>query len=127
MVSDSMSVNYTYSKHDKADKIKLAHRKMENGNLMVEAIIVDKSGNRVLDYENRVYFTIDGSGELMKNYGTPTRSQVIEMANGRAAIELIPGHGKSIIEVRNQDFKGSYIVIDPSKIKTSNASLESKL
>jgi beta-galactosidase len=35
------------------------------------------------------------------------------MANGYAAIELLPSKkGKAIIEARNQDFKGSYLVID---------------
>lgn len=38
------------------------------------------------------------------------------MANGRAAIELIPAkNGRAIIEVRNQDFKGSYRIIDFTK------------
>jgi len=75
--------------------------------------MLDENGHRVLEYEKLVYFSKDGAGELLKNYGTPTRSQVIQMANGRAAIELIPGKkGRAIIEARNQDFKGSYLVID---------------
>ena len=49
----------------------------------------------------------------MTNWGTPTRSQIIECANGRAAIEFhaIPD-GRAVIEARNQDFKGSYLVLD---------------
>ena len=79
---------------------------------------MDKNGHRVLDYERPVYFAKDGAGELMINYGTPTKSQVIQMANGRAAIELIPAEeGRAIIEVRNQDFKGSYLIINFAKDK----------
>ena len=51
----------------------------------------------------------DGAGELLVDYGTPTRSRVVGMANGRAAIEVLPGDGRTVIEARNQDFKGSYL------------------
>ena len=63
----------------------------------------------VLDYEDRCYFTLlDGNSDLLKHYGTPTRSQQIEMANGQASIELVPAMGRTVVEARNQDFKGSY-------------------
>jgi beta-galactosidase len=94
----------------------LSNRILPNGNFLVEAKMMDVHGRRVLDYEQPLYFSLDGAGELMKNYGTPTRSQIIQMANGYAAIELEPAaSGKAIIEARNQDFKGSYLVIDFSK------------
>lgn len=118
ITEDEMDVNYSYSLAQKADRIKLDYSTLPNGNYLVVATIVDKSNSRILDYEKPVYFTRDGQGELMINYGTPTKSQVIQMANGRAAIELIPDvSGKAIIEVRNQDFKGSYLTIDFDKKK----------
>ncbi len=113
---DSITVNYTYQQAEKADHIKLSSRLLDNGNYLVEAVMLDKNKRRVLDYEKPVYFSRDGAGELMKNYGTRTRSQIIQMANGYAAIELIPSEkGKAILECRNQDFKGSYLVIDFAK------------
>lgn len=113
IASDSLIVHYTYEKAGKADHIALNYSVLPNGNFLIEATMQDKNNQRVLDYEKLVYFAKDGAGELMKNYGTPTRSQIIQMANGRAAIELIPSKtGKATIEVRNQDFKGSYLVID---------------
>jgi len=116
ITTDSMTVNYDHTQANKADHIKLSYRVLPNGNYLVEALMFDKNGLRVLDYEKHLYFSKDGAGELMKNYGTPTRSQVIEMANGYAAIELKPSEkGKAIIEARNQDFKGSYLIIDFEK------------
>ena len=113
ITSDTLVVNYSFAKAEKADHIKLSSRILPNGNYLIEANMFDKNGRRVLDYEKPIYFSKDGAGELLINYGTPTRSQVIQMANGHAAIELIPGKkGKAIIEARNQDFKGSYLVID---------------
>ena len=110
---DSMTVNYDYSQPGKADKINLTHKKLPSGNYLIEAFMVDNNENRVLDYEKHLYFSRDGTGQLLVDYGTPTRSQVIQMANGYAAIELVPSdQGKAIIEARNQDFKGSYIIVD---------------
>ena len=116
IAEDEMTVNYNHKSAAKAERIDVSYKVLPNGNYLVEALMLDKNGDRVLDYERPVYFARDGHGELMVNYGTPTKSQVIQMANGRAAIELIPAkEGKAIIEVRNQDFKGSYLIIDFEK------------
>jgi len=113
MADDAMVVSYDYDQAEKADHIDLSYKVLENGNFLVEAFMKDKNGKRVLDYEKHLYFSRDGNGKLLKDYGTPTRSQVIQMANGYAAIELQPAsNGKAVIEARNQDFKGSYLTID---------------
>lgn len=113
LASDTMSVHYSYTEADKPDHIDLSYQMQANGNYLIEATMRDKQGRRVLDYEKYIYFSMDGNGELLQNYGTPTRSRVIEMANGYAAIELAPADkGRAIIEARNQDFKGSYLILD---------------
>ncbi|CAH1002412.1 Putative beta-glucuronidase [Neolewinella maritima] len=109
---DTLTVNYTFDRAGTASRIVLSHRALANGNVLVEAIMQDSEGRRVLDYEGRVYFDHSGPGKLLVDWGLPTRSQVIEMANGRAAIELVPAAGRTVIEARNQDFKGSYLVIE---------------
>ncbi|MFK7934504.1 MAG: DUF4861 family protein, partial [Saprospiraceae bacterium] len=124
ITTDEMTVNYDYEQADKADRVALNYRTLENGNYLIEATTVDKNGRRVLDYEMPMYFTRDGAGKLLKNYGTPTRSQVIQMANGYAAIELVPAEtGIANIEARNQDFKGSYLVIDFAKANKKTQAL----
>ena len=125
--SDTLVVNYDYIQAGNPDEIHLSHRVLSNGNYLVEAFMKDKNGVRVLDYEKHLYFSNNGSGELLKNYGTPTRSQVIQMANGYAAIELAPSkEGKAIIEARNQDFKGSYLVIDFDKASAMTPKMKDK-
>ncbi|MEO0732530.1 MAG: glycoside hydrolase family 2 TIM barrel-domain containing protein [Bacteroidota bacterium] len=109
--TDELNVNYTYQKAGSPHKIVLSSTPLQGNWQLVEARMVDKAGNRVLDYEGRVYFDCNGTGSLLVDYGTPTRSQVIEMANGRAAIEVEVPPGKTVIEARNQDFKGSYLVL----------------
>lgn len=117
---DSLTITYTFRRAGDPHKIQLSYTLLENGHYLLEATMVDKAGQRVLDYEDRCYFTLlDGNSELLRHYGTPTRSQQIEMANGRAAIEMIPAEGLTVIEARNQDFKGAYleIVVPKDKVK----------
>lgn len=113
VAKDTLVVNYTYQKAGNPNRIALSTAKLPNGNVLVKATMVDKDNQRVLDYEDRCYFTLlDGNSELLMHYGTPTRSQVIEMANGQAVIEMIPATGRTVVEARNQDFKGSYIELN---------------
>jgi len=121
---NKLSINYSHRKHDKPEEIKLTPKKLSNGNFLIEARIVDSQGQLCLDYNKRVYFDHNGSGRLLKNYGTPTRSDVIDFANGKAAIEFAPGDGRAVIEARNQDFKGSYLVISDEKIELNLLKIE---
>lgn len=124
IANDDLTVNYSYEQAEKAEKIVIESRILPSGNHLIEATVTDKNGMRVLDYEKPIYFAKDGAGELLVNYGTPTRSQIIQAANGYAAIELVPTiRGKTTIEVRNQDFKGSYYSIDFSAKKKKTQAL----
>jgi beta-galactosidase len=46
--------------------------------------------------------------------GTPYGSEVIEMANGKASIEVIRNSNKSPLKVMvmGQNFKGTYLTVD---------------
>lgn len=110
---DSLTVFYTYKKSGTPDNINLSSEKLSNGNYLITAIVVDNNGQRCLDYNKRIYFSADGSGKLLENLGTTTRSSIIEAANGKAQIVFQPsGNERAVIEVRNQDFKGSYVIIN---------------
>ena len=110
-VSDTIDVNYRFIKNGPADRLVLSAEKMQNGNYLVTAIAVDKNNLRCLDYEDRVYFQCLSGGETLKNQGTPTGSESIRMANGKAAIEVIPNSIDNSIEMNilNQNFKGEFL------------------
>ena len=112
ITSDTLVVQYNYEQHGPPEKIVLNSERLTDGKYLIHAFMRDKDGRRVLDYEGRVYFTSDGAGDLLIDYGIPTRSQVVEMANGHASIEWQPEKGKTVFEARNQDFKGSYLVLE---------------
>lgn len=116
---DSMNVDYTYSKIESADHLNLFYSRLDNDNILITAIAADKNERRNFDYNKRVYFTAEGPGRLLENYGTPTRSSIIEMASGKAQIEFNPGRsGSTVIEARNQDFRGAYLKIDNKHFET---------
>lgn len=110
---DSILVNYTYKKAGNPDKIILSQERLANGNYLITAVVADNTGQRCLSYNKRIYFSISGKGRFLENYGTPAGSSIIEAANGKAQIEFHPsGYDPIVIEVRNQDFKGDYIIIN---------------
>ncbi len=112
-VTDTLTVNYRFSKNGKARKLALSYNKLKNGNYLVTAIAKDANNLRCLDYEERVYFQCLSGGTTMKSLGTPTGSEVIEMANGKASIEVKRNNKNSPLKIMvlNQNFKGSYLVI----------------
>ncbi|WP_152285554.1 glycoside hydrolase family 2 protein [Flavicella marina] len=111
---DSLKVNYRFVKNGPAKSLRLSYEVLENGNYLVSAIAVDKNNLRCLDYENRVYFQCLSGGATLKHQGTPTGSEIINMANGEASIEVVPSkeHNKTEIMVLNQNFKGTYLTLE---------------
>jgi len=114
VVEDAVEVNYRYIKNDVAVGLNLTAEKLDDGNYMVTAIAVDENGLRCLDYEEKVYFQTLEGGFSIKNQGTPTGSEIIGMANGKASLEIKPDDTKTTLNVMvmNQNFKGTYLSIE---------------
>jgi beta-galactosidase len=113
-VTDELNVNYRFTKNSKAKELTLGSKKLDNGHYLITATAKDSNGLRCLDYEDRVYFQAMSGGATMKSLGTPTGSESIRMANGKASIEVIRDTSGAPLEVMvlNQSFKGTYLVID---------------
>ncbi len=113
VVEDAVEVNYRYIKNNVAVGLNLTAEKLDDGNYMVTAIAVDENGLRCLDYEEKVYFQTLEGGCSIKNQGTPTGSEIIGMANGKASLEIKPDETKTTLKVMvmNQNFKGTYLSI----------------
>ncbi|PQJ30579.1 beta-galactosidase [Nonlabens arenilitoris] len=113
-VSDELEVNYRFTKNGKAKELILESEKLNNGNYLITATAMDGDGLRCLDYEERVYFQALSGGTTLKSLGTPTGSESIKMANGKASIEIVrDDSGKELeVMVLNQSFKGTYLVIE---------------
>ncbi|MGB2866821.1 MAG: glycoside hydrolase family 2 TIM barrel-domain containing protein [Bacteroidota bacterium] len=113
VTEDEMQVHFSSRKIGEPANIVLSSEDLASGHVLITATAVDINGRRCLDYNKRIYFTNLGAGELIINRGTPTGSSIIEMANGLARIEFVPASSrKMLVEARNQDFKGSYLIIE---------------
>ncbi|GAA4958557.1 glycoside hydrolase family 2 protein [Algibacter aquimarinus] len=113
-VKDELTINYRFTKNGKAKGLNIDYKILENGNYLITALAKDSKGLVCLDYEDRVYFQCLSGGETMKSLGTPTGSEAIEMANGKASIEVKRFSKNQPLEVMvlNQNFKGTYLTID---------------
>ena len=113
-VNDELDVNYRFIKNGKAVQLDLEYKKLENGNYLLTAYAKDSEGLTCLDYEERVYFQAMSGATTLKSLGTPTGSESIKMANGKASIEIVPNKKRTPIEVMvlNQSFKGTYLTIE---------------
>lgn len=113
VTSDTTQLIYHTSPAGSPENIKLTDRRLQNGNYLIEAEVIDEEGRCCLDYDRYIYFSHDGRGNLLQSGGTPSTSTVIEAANGRATIEFNPVPGeRTVIEARTQNLKGSYHIID---------------
>ena len=113
-VTDKLKVNYRFTKNGTAKNLTLEYTQLENKNYLVTATARDKNGLRVLDFEERVYFQCLSGGNTHKAMGTPTGSEVVEMANGRASIEVVRAYKNIPLKmmVLSQNFKGTYLTIE---------------
>ena len=110
---DSVELNYTTQKVDKADAIQFTQQRMANGNYLITATVVDSKGRQCTDFNKVLYFSNAGCGKIVAPGGSPTTSQVIQAANGIAKIQMkaVPFENNTI-EVRTQDLKGFYYTIE---------------
>ncbi len=112
--TDSLVVRYTTTKWGTATRIEVRTRPLDDGALLLEATLVDAQGRTCQECEQRVYFSHQGAGRMAADLGTPTGSRVIEAANGRATIRLVPPAPgeRAMITVRTQDLNGTRVLFD---------------
>ena len=110
---DTLLIHYRFSRPKPPVKLKVNARKVGAALFRITVLAVDAKGRRSLNYNKRVYFSALQGGKLQENLGTPDGSSIIEMSNGKAQIlfRKYPDQ-KAVVEVRNQDFKGSYLILD---------------
>ncbi|WP_258099835.1 glycoside hydrolase family 2 protein [Marinoscillum pacificum] len=122
LAQDDLEVNYTYTKAGNPEELALNYELLDNGHYLVTATALDNHQQRVLDYEEKVYFQCLAGGKVIESYGTPYGSSVIAMANGKATIEVVPEVGAEQLSmtVLNQSFKGTFLTI---KLKTNTSAV----
>lgn len=112
VASDNLQVTYVVGGQGKFQDLVFTQEDLSDSRVLIMAEAVDADGHRVLDFSERVYFsTLGGDGRLLENFGTPTKSSIIEMANGYAAIEFERGEQATTVELKAQNIKSRFIEI----------------
>jgi beta-galactosidase len=122
IVYDTLDITYYYTAPKPANELKLTYQEKPNGSILVLATALDENGRRCTNYEEKVYFQAIKGAELKHSHGSPTGSNVIAMANGKAMIEIFPDStaDTAVIAVLNQDFKGTVLEIPLKNKKVNN-------
>lgn len=105
------TLTYQPRQHGNMVDIILTTDNNADGSVTVLAEAVDRNGLRVVDMNDRAYFTIDGGGTFLQHQGTPMGSRTREFANGTASIILYPGETGSDVNIQTQDYRGYYIKV----------------
>ncbi|MBB5213028.1 glycoside hydrolase family 2 protein [Microbulbifer hydrolyticus] len=109
-VEDAYRLTYYVGEPAKTEQVVLTASRTAENTYLITAEAQDKQGRRATEFSDRGYFSVlNGGGQLQENQGTYTGSSTIEMANGIAAIEFVPGTRPAVVEFRTQNIKGVYI------------------
>lgn len=111
-VEDSLKWTYQTEKWGKPARVLVTSTPAEDGCELVRTLIVDDRDIPCLDSADWVNFEIAGDGELIKNLGTVSGSSKIRSANGRAAIKVKKGIGKSVVAVKVPGLSTEFHTID---------------
>lgn len=113
--NDEVVINYSLTKASKPAKILITSEKAGE-RIKVTARVVDKAGIICQSYRRPVYIDVNGGAELIADLGTNDGSRIIEPMNGQVTFYLNSSETlASVIEVRNQDFKGAYLNVPAGK------------
>ena len=87
-LSDTISFSYQSKPWGEPKKIAITRTKTDDGQPMIEAVLLDKDGLVCLEASDFIEFGCTEPNGLLINQGTTRGSRVIQLANGRAHILL---------------------------------------
>ena len=87
-VSDEIVLRYESRTWGKPHHLRLQELPTTNGNLRVQAELLDEAGVVCLDARDFIRFDHAGDGRLLDDLGTARGSRFVQLANGRAQIDV---------------------------------------
>ena len=100
-VSDETVLRYETRRWGKPHHLRLQELPSSNGRTRVQAELLDEAGVVCLDARDFIRFGHAGDGRLLDNLGTARGSRFVQLANGRAQIDLLlPEGGQAMLGAR---------------------------
>ena len=107
---DAMGLTYHVGTPGRFEAVVLTAKKGADGETLIVAEALDKQGRRVIDFNERAYFSVlQGDGQLLENQGTYSGSSMLDMASGFGNIAFKTGQVETVVEFRTQNVKGVYL------------------
>lgn len=97
-VSDETTFRYETRKWGQPDHLRLQQLPAPDGRVRVQVELLDAAGVVCLDAANTLRFGHAGDGRLRDNLGTAGGSRQVQLANGRAQIDVeLPAGGTAVV------------------------------
>lgn len=97
---DTLSQRYEARAWGEPAAVELRVITLQGGRQAVEAQVVDAAGVPCLDCKDVMEWGCTDPTRLLINQGTATGSRILEASNGRATIEVLPGHMSVFVGVQ---------------------------
>jgi len=97
-VTDETTFRYETRPWGQPDHLRLQQLPAPDGRVRVQAELLDAAGVVCLDAANTLRFGHAGDGRLRDNLGTAGAARVVQLANGRAQIDVeLPADGTAVV------------------------------
>jgi hypothetical protein len=108
-VTDELTWGYQTTPWEAPARLTFKQIAQSNELVTVEVRAIDSDGVACRDAANIVRFGLTGDGELLDNLGTATGSRVVQLANGRARIDVRLTGAKAIASVMSADLPSEFL------------------
>jgi beta-galactosidase len=99
ILKDKIEVVYQTQRPGAPKKFKVRVRRHKGGRRLLEVQSIDKNGRPCIEAAFFVRFSLAGSGRLLDDQGTVRGARRVQLANGRAWMQVDPQGGVSVLSV----------------------------
>lgn len=111
-VTDEIAFDYRTDAWGTPVKLVLAEVSRDGTTAVVEAAVLDETGDVCLDAASVVRFGVVGEGALVDNLGTPDGARVVQCANGRARIRIALSGRKAVAAVTSPGLRPAFLTLE---------------
>jgi len=112
-VTDEVTFRYETRIPGKPHQLRLQATKLPNQNWRIQAELLDAAGVVCLDARDFIRFGHAGDGKLLDNLGTAGGSRYVQLANGRAQIDVaLPAADHAIVSAQVKGVPTEFIKLD---------------
>jgi beta-galactosidase len=114
-VNDAITFEYETRPWGAPARFEVKQAILEGGTATVEVKALDAAGRTCLDAATLIRFALAGDGKLIDDQGTPGGSRQVQLANGRASIQVKTNNGPSVVSVSAKGLPTAFVTVGTAK------------